>query len=75
MALRSLGVLGIGWGKGRMPCKDGYLIMSADWFRTYGANVVVERRFVDDATLKLWDTLPIEDTTPWSGLGTAFSKK
>lgn len=61
------------WGKD--ACKDGYLIMSADWFRTYGANVVVERRFVDDATLKLWDTLPIEDTTPWSGLGTAFSKK
>ena len=61
------------WGKD--ACKDGYLIMSADWFRTYGANVVVERRFVDEATLNLWDTLPIEDVAPWSGLGGAFSQK
>ena len=59
------------WGKD--SCKDGYLVMSGEWFRTYGGDVVVERRFVDEATLALWDGLEVEDVAPWSGLGAAMS--
>lgn len=61
------------WGKEN--CKDGYLIMSGDWYRLYGGNVVVERRFLPDDVLRLWDTLPIEDVEPWSGLGCAVGLK
>ena len=59
------------WGKD--SCKNGYLIMSGEWFRTYGENIVVERRFVDEETLKLWDSLPIEDVQPWSCLAHAMT--
>ena len=58
------------WGKD--SCKDGYLIMSGDWHRLYGGDVVVERRFVDKATLKLWDTAPLEYTEPWGVLAAAM---
>lgn len=58
------------WGKD--SCKDGYLLMSGDWHRLYGGDVVVERRFVDEATLKLWDTAPLEMTEPWGVLATAM---
>ena len=54
------------WGKD--ACKDGYLIMSADWFRLYGGEVVVRREFVDAETLRAWDTLPTEMRDPWSGI-------
>jgi bleomycin hydrolase len=55
------------WGK--EAGKDGYLIMTADWFRTYGGNVSVRREFVPADALRLWDTLPAEDVPQWSGLG------
>lgn len=57
------------WGKD--ACKDGYLIMSADWYRLYGGEVVVRREFVDEHTLKLWDTLPTEMCDPWSAVASA----
>ena len=58
------------WGKD--ACKDGYLVMSGDWYRLYGGDVVVERRFVDEATLKLWDEVPLEYTEPWGVLSSAM---
>ena len=58
------------WGKD--ACKDGYLVMSGDWYRLYGGDVVVERRFVDEATLKLWDEAPLEYTEPWGVLSSAM---
>ena len=61
------------WGKD--AGKDGYLIMSADWFRTYGGNVTVRREFIDEATLKLWDTVPSEDVDPWSSISCSLAPK
>jgi bleomycin hydrolase len=61
------------WGKEQG--KDGYLIASAGWFHLYGGEVIVKREFVDDETLKMWDELPAEDVTPWSGLAAGFAKK
>ena len=55
--------------------EDGYLIMSADWFRTYGGNVSVRREFIDEATLKLWDTVPSEDVDPWSSISCSLAPK
>ena len=61
------------WGKD--AGKDGYLIMSADWFRTFGGNVTVRREFVDEAMLKLWDTAPVEDVEPWSNLSCSLAPR
>ena len=58
------------WGK--EACKDGYLVMSAEWFRLYGGDVVVERRFVPAEVLELWDSAPLEMTEPWGGLAYAM---
>ena len=58
------------WGKD--ACKDGYLVMSADWYRLYGGDVVVERRFVPADVLKLWDEAPLERTEPWGVLAKAM---
>ena len=61
------------WGKD--AGKDGYLIMSGDWFRTYGGNVTVRREFVDEATLKAWDTTPVREVEPWSNLGRCLAAR
>lgn len=53
------------WGPDQ--CKDGYLIINRDWWRNYGGDVVVERRFVSDDILDLWDNLPVEHVDPWDG--------
>ena len=53
------------WGADQ--CKDGYLIISRDWWRAYGGDVVVERRFVPDEVLELRDSLPVEHVDPWDG--------
>ena len=47
---------------------DGYIVMTADWYRLYGGDVVVERRFVPEDVLKLWDEAPLEPTDYWGGL-------
>ena len=52
---------------GAEQCKNGYLIISRDWWRTFGGDVVVERRFVPDEVLKLRDTLPVNHVDPWDG--------
>ncbi len=52
---------------GASECKDGYLIISRDWWRAWGGDVVVERRFVPEDVLQLWDTLPVDHVDPWDG--------
>ena len=42
--------------------------MDADWFRLYGGDVVVERRFLPQRILDLWDTLPLEDVAYWDNM-------
>lgn len=54
------------WGKDQG--KDGYLVMSADWFRLYGGEVDVRREFVPADVLRLWDEAPVEDVAPWSNI-------
>lgn len=61
------------WGTDRG--KDGFLIMSADWFRLYGGEVDVLREFVDETLVKIWDT-PQDDIVvdPWSGMGQTLAR-
>jgi bleomycin hydrolase len=47
---------------------QGYIVMTSDWFRMYGGDVVIERRFVSSDVLNLWDSLPLEQTDYWGGL-------
>ena len=54
------------WGKD--SCKDGYLYMSADWFRTYGGAVTVMRKFVPADVLELWDKAEAVNVEPWDGV-------
>lgn len=58
------------WGKD--ACKDGYLYMSADWFRTYGGEVVVRREFVPADVLRDWGEGPVVDVEPWNGVAAAL---
>ncbi|WP_130811855.1 aminopeptidase C [Olsenella sp. Marseille-P4559] len=58
------------WGKD--SCKDGYLYMSADWFRTYGGAVTVMRKFVPEDVLELWDKAKAVDVEPWDGVAVAL---
>ena len=61
------------WGK--EACKDGYLVASAKWFRTYGGEVVVRREFVPAELLGLWDSAPVEEVDPWSAAGLAMAPR
>lgn len=58
------------WGKD--ACKDGYLYMSAEWFRTYGGAVTVMRRFVPEDVLELWDKAEAVDVEPWDSVAAAL---
>ena len=59
------------WGKD--AGKDGYLIMSADWFRLYGGEVDAHRSYVSDELLELWDDESRDvEVEPWSGMGRAL---
>ena len=58
------------WGKD--SCKDGFLIASGDWYRTYGGEVVVRREFVPEEWLRCLDEKPVVDVDPWSVIACAF---
>jgi bleomycin hydrolase len=60
------------WGK--EACKDGYIQMDAEWFRTFGGEVIVRREFVPDEVLEVWDTAKPQDVEPWSGMGRAIGR-
>ncbi|MCH4054072.1 MAG: peptidase C1 [Atopobiaceae bacterium] len=61
------------WGKD--ACKDGYLHMSADWFRTFGGEVIVRREFVPKDLLAVWDDSEPVDVAPWTAMGVALSPR
>lgn len=61
------------WGTD--SCKDGYLVASADWYRTYGGEVVVRREFVPAEYLELWDNAPVEEVDPWTNVGAALAPR
>lgn len=46
---------------------QGFLHITRDWWRAFGGDIVVERRFVPDEVLALRDTLPVEHRDPWDG--------
>ncbi len=49
--------------------KDGYLIMSADWFRLYGGEADVRRQYVPEDLLKVWDEGEDVQIDFWENLG------
>ena len=55
------------WGKD--SGKDGYLIMSADWFRLYGGEADVRRQYVPEDLLKVWDEGEDVQIDFWENLG------
>lgn len=46
---------------------QGFLHITRDWWRAFGGDIVVERRFVPAEVLELRDTLPVEHRDPWDG--------
>ena len=61
------------WGED--SCKDGYLVASAEWYRTYGGEVVVRREFVPAEYLELWDNAPVVEVEPWTNVGCALAPR
>ena len=43
-------------------------MIDADWFRLYGGDVVVERRFVPEEVQHLWDEAPTTEVSYWDNL-------
>lgn len=59
------------WGKD--AGKDGYLIMSADWFHLYGGEIDVRREYVPTELLDSWDDESQDiEVEPWSSMGRAL---
>jgi bleomycin hydrolase len=46
------------WGESRGGDK-GYLVMTVDWFREYGYEIVVDKKYVSDDVMRVFDTKPI----------------
>lgn len=61
------------WGKD--ACKNGYLVASAEWYRTYGGEVVVRREFVPAELLAVVDSGEVTEVEPWSTLACACCAK
>ena len=54
------------WGKD--AGRDGYYIASDSWFDEFVYQVVVDKKYLDDETLKLLDQ-PLIELEPWDPLG------
>ncbi len=54
------------WGK--KPGKDGYYVMTDDWFTEYTYQVVVNKKYLTDEQKALWEQDPIE-LMPWDPMG------
>lgn len=46
------------WGESRGGDK-GYLVMTVDWFKEYGYEAVVDKKYVSDEIMKVFDMKPI----------------
>ncbi|XP_026846143.1 bleomycin hydrolase isoform X2 [Drosophila persimilis] len=55
------------WGEDRG--EKGYLVMCADWFREFGFEVVVDKKYVPDDVLRVFDMDPIV-LPAWDPMGT-----
>lgn len=55
------------WGEDRG--EKGYLVMSADWFKEFGFEVVVDKKYVPDDILRVFDQEPIV-LPAWDPMGT-----
>ncbi len=54
------------WGK--EPGKEGYFVMSDQWFSEYTYQVVVSKKYLTPAQRKLWAQEPVE-LEPWDPMG------
>ncbi len=54
------------WGK--EPGKEGYFVMSDQWFSEYTYQVVVSKKYLTPAQRKLWAQEPVE-LEPWDPIG------
>lgn len=55
------------WGDERG--EKGYLVLSSDWFREFVFEVVVDRKFVPDDVLKVFEQEPVV-LPAWDPMGT-----
>ncbi|XP_022904570.2 bleomycin hydrolase [Onthophagus taurus] len=55
------------WGEERG--EKGYLVMSADWFKEFVFEVVVDKKFVDEEVLKVFELEPVV-LPAWDPMGT-----
>ena len=54
------------WGKD--PGKDGYYVMSDDWFNEYMYQVVVNKKYLSEEILKAYEEEP-KMLEPWDPMG------
>lgn len=54
------------WGK--EPGKDGYYVMTDEWFDEYNYQVVVNKKYLSEEILKAYDSEPIM-LEPWDPMG------
>ncbi len=54
------------WGKD--AGKDGYYVMTDDWFTEYTYQVVVNKKYLTEAQRELWEQTPLE-LEPWDPMG------
>lgn len=54
------------WGK--EPGKDGYYVMTDDWFTEYTYQVVVNKKYLTAEQLKQWEQDP-KELEPWDPMG------
>ncbi len=54
------------WGKD--AGKDGYYVMTDEWFTEYTYQIVVNKKYLTEAQRKLWEQEPIQ-LEPWDPMG------
>lgn len=54
------------WGKD--PGREGYYVMTDDWFTEYTYQVVVNKKYLTEAQKQLWEQEPLE-LEPWDPMG------
>ena len=50
-----------------------YNIMSADWFRLYGGEIDIARKYLSSQLLDIWDNGVDIEVMPWSNMGRALN--
>lgn len=55
------------WGEDR--CEKGYLIMTSEWFKEFGFEVAVDKKFVPQEVLEVFKQDPIV-LPAWDPMGT-----